>query len=51
MSALPPKTDIDDLVRDVRFVPKADILRSSKDRRYLMTGADHGEAARDATQS
>jgi len=36
---------------DVRFVPKADILRSSKDRHYLMTGADHGEAARDAIQS
>ena len=30
MSALPPKADIDHYGRDVRFVPKADILRCSK---------------------
>ena len=27
MSALPPKADIETRSRDVRFVPKADILR------------------------
>jgi hypothetical protein len=51
MSALPPKADIETRSRDVRFVPQADILRSSKDRRYSMTGADYGEAVREATQS
>jgi hypothetical protein len=30
MSALPPKADINGPVFDVRFVPKADILRRSK---------------------
>src|SRR6516165_10338932 len=30
MSALPPKADIDLVDGDVRYVPKADILRSSK---------------------
>jgi hypothetical protein len=30
MSALPPKADIAALQLDVRFVPKADILRCSK---------------------
>ena len=30
MSALPPKSDIDRACRDVRFVPKADILRCGK---------------------
>jgi hypothetical protein len=30
MSALPPKADIGAQPRDVRFVPKADILRRSK---------------------
>jgi hypothetical protein len=30
MSALPPKADIETQSRDVRFVPKADILRCSK---------------------
>jgi hypothetical protein len=30
MSALPPKADIGTQSRDVRFVPKADILRRSK---------------------
>src|SRR5262249_7865651 len=33
MSALPPKADMDQHCRDVRFVPKADILRRSKHRR------------------
>ena len=50
MSALPPKADIVGHSLDVRL-PKADILRSSKDRRYSMAGADYGEVARDATQS
>jgi len=35
MSALPPKSDIDRACRDVRFVPKADILRCGKKRRYF----------------
>ena len=30
MSALPPKADIETQSRDVRFVPKADIMRCSK---------------------
>ena len=30
MSALPPKADIGTQPRDVRFVPKADIMRCSK---------------------
>jgi hypothetical protein len=30
MSALPPKADMDQLGRDVRFVPKADIRRCGK---------------------
>jgi hypothetical protein len=30
MSALPPKADIETQARDVRFVPKADILRCEK---------------------
>jgi len=34
VSALPPKADIGTRPRDVRFVPKADILRCSKERRY-----------------
>src|SRR6516164_9996002 len=33
MSALPPKADMDQQGRDVRFVPKADILRCSEERR------------------
>jgi len=37
MSALPPKADIETPSRDVRFVPKADILRSTGARRYSMT--------------
>jgi len=31
MSALPPKADIGTQLRDVRFVPKADILRCGKE--------------------
>src|SRR5215469_6081895 len=37
MSALPPKADIETQSRDVGFVPKADILRCSKERRYSIT--------------
>ena len=33
MSALPPKADIGTQLRDVRFVPKADIMHRSKKRR------------------
>jgi hypothetical protein len=33
MSALPPKADIDERDLDVRFAPKADILRCSEERR------------------
>jgi len=38
MSALPPKADIADAIRNVRFVPKADILRCGKERRYSIIG-------------
>jgi len=38
MSALPPKADIVQRDRHVRFVPKADILRCSKERRYSGNG-------------
>jgi len=37
MSALPPKADIGAQSWNVRFVPKADILRCSKERRYSIT--------------
>jgi len=37
MSALPPKADIGTRPCDVRFVPKADILRCGKKRRYSIT--------------
>jgi hypothetical protein len=37
MSALPPKADIGTQSRNVRFVPKADILHCSKERRYSIT--------------
>ena len=37
MSALPPKADIAKRYRHVRFVPKADILRCGKERRYSTT--------------
>jgi hypothetical protein len=39
MSALPPKADIGTEPRNVRFVPKADILRCSKERRYSITSS------------
>ena len=39
MSALPPKADIETRSRDVRFVPKADILRCGKKRRYSITSS------------
>jgi hypothetical protein len=39
MSALPPKADIADAMRNVRFVPKADILRCGKERRYSITSS------------
>ena len=38
MSALPPKADMDQQGRDVRFVPEADILRCSEERRCSITG-------------
>jgi hypothetical protein len=39
MSALPPKADIDRACRDVRFVPKADILRCGKDPPYSIASS------------
>ena len=39
MSALPPKADIGTQPRDVRFVPKADILRCGTERRYSITSS------------
>jgi hypothetical protein len=39
MSALPPKADIETQSRDVRFVPKADILRRSKMMLYSITSS------------
>src|SRR5215472_409160 len=39
MSALPPKADMDHRGRDVRFVPKADIVRCGERRRYSMTSS------------
>ena len=39
MSALPPKADIGTQPRDVCFVPKADILRCGKERRYSITSS------------
>jgi hypothetical protein len=39
MSALPPKADIETQSRDVRFVPKADILHRSKDHCYSITSS------------
>ena len=39
MSAIPPKADIGTQPRDVRFVPKADILRRGKKRRYSITSS------------
>jgi len=39
MSALPPKADIAERDRHVRFVPKADILHCGRDRRYSITSS------------
>jgi len=39
MSALPPKADIGTRSRNVRFVPKADILHCGKERRYSITSS------------
>jgi hypothetical protein len=39
MSALPPKADIGTQPRNVRFVPKADILHCGKERRYSITSS------------
>jgi hypothetical protein len=39
MSALPPKADITAAQTNVRFVPKADILRCSKKCRYSITSS------------
>jgi hypothetical protein len=39
MSALPPKADIAERDRHVRFVPKADILRCGKRYRYSITSS------------
>src|SRR6516165_2409197 len=39
MSALPPKADIETQPRNVRFVPKADIVRCGKIRRYSITSS------------
>ena len=39
MSALPPKADMDQQGCDIRFVPKADILRCSDERRYSITSS------------
>src|SRR5262250_3194513 len=39
MSRLPPKADIVDHDWDVRFVPKADILRCGRDLRYSVTSS------------
>ena len=37
--ALPPKADMDQYSYDVRFMPKADILHCSKERRYSITSS------------
>src|SRR5215472_8441073 len=39
MSALPPKADIDRACRDVRFVPKADILQCGRNWHYSITSS------------
>src|SRR6516164_2928693 len=39
MSALPPKADIGTHSRNVRFVPKADILHCGKERPYSITSS------------
>jgi hypothetical protein len=39
MSALPPIADIAERDLDVRFVPKADVLRCGEERRYSITSS------------
>jgi hypothetical protein len=39
MSALPPKADMEQHGRNVRFVPKADILHCGIERRYSITSS------------
>jgi hypothetical protein len=39
MSALPPKADMDQHARDVRFVPKADIMQCSKESVHSITSS------------
>jgi hypothetical protein len=39
MSAFPPKADVPQHRLDVRFVPKADILRCSEECRYSITSS------------
>jgi hypothetical protein len=39
MSALPPKADIDERDWDIRFVPKADILRCGKKSTYSLNSS------------
>jgi hypothetical protein len=46
MSAIPPKADMVHQSSDVRFVPKADILRCGKERRYLITSSAVAERRR-----
>jgi hypothetical protein len=48
MSALPPKADIEGVLGNVRFVPKADILRRGKKRRYSITPLQGGNSSRNA---
>ena len=49
MSALPPKADMVERDRDVRFVPIADIMRSTRTARRLADVADREN--RDRAQS
>jgi hypothetical protein len=48
MSAIPPKADIDEVGRDVRFVPKADIHRLIRSQIVSAAGEDqwNGDAER-----
>src|SRR5262249_54177916 len=45
MSALPPKADIGTQSRNVRFVPKADILQCGKERRYSISSSTNRKAS------
>jgi len=45
MSALPPKADIGTQSWNVRFVPKADILRCGKEHRYSITSSARASSA------